>query len=89
MLFIAHNNPIPHQVIIPFYNEALSMLLRTVHSILIKTPPSLLVEIIIIDDHSTNLDLQQPLADYIRYIPKVTTLKNNHYAATLSHISLH
>jgi polypeptide N-acetylgalactosaminyltransferase len=32
-------------VIIPFYNEALSMLLRTVHSILKRTPEKLLREV--------------------------------------------
>ena len=45
-------------VIIPFYNEALSMLLRTVHSILSRTPPQLLADVLLIDDHSTNQDLQ-------------------------------
>ena len=61
-------------VIIPFYNEALSMLLRTVHSILRHTPDSLLEEIIIIDDHSPNHDLKAPLERYVKFLPKVNKL---------------
>ncbi|KAK2190691.1 hypothetical protein NP493_73g00022 [Ridgeia piscesae] len=62
-------------VIIPFYNEALSMLLRTVHSILRHTPDSLLEEIIIIDDHSPNHDLKEPLERYVKFLPKVKLLR--------------
>lgn len=40
-------------VIIPFYNEHWSTLLRTVYSIINRTPMQLLVEIILIDDCST------------------------------------
>lgn len=39
-------------VVICFYNEALSALLRTVHSVLDRTPPQLLHEIILVDDDS-------------------------------------
>lgn len=39
-------------VIICFYNEALSALLRTVHSVLDRTPAHLLHEIILVDDNS-------------------------------------
>lgn len=39
-------------VIIIFYNEPWSVLLRTVHSVLKGSPPHLLKEIILIDDHS-------------------------------------
>lgn len=39
-------------IIIIFYNEPWSVLLRTVHSVLKGSPPTLLKEIILVDDHS-------------------------------------
>lgn len=63
-------------VIIPFYNEALTMLLRTVHSVLNRSPDSLLVEVILVDDCSTDEHLKEPLAQYLRLLPKVTLLRN-------------
>lgn len=39
-------------IVICFFNEALSALLRTVHSVLDRTPAYLLHEIILVDDHS-------------------------------------
>ena len=56
-------------VIIPFYNEALSMLLRTVHSILERTPPELLVDLILMNDHSSNEDLTNELPEYVKLLP--------------------
>ena len=39
-------------VVICFHNEALSVLLRTVHSVLNRTPPDLLIDVIVVDDMS-------------------------------------
>lgn len=44
-------------VVIPFKDEHLSVLLRTVYSILYNTPEHLLTEIVLVDDGSTNSKL--------------------------------
>lgn len=65
-------------IVIIFYNEALSMLLRTVHSILQRTPEELLEEIILVNDHSTNADLKVIVNRYFILMiclpPKISAL---------------
>ncbi|XP_043824297.1 polypeptide N-acetylgalactosaminyltransferase 11-like [Dromiciops gliroides] len=53
-------------IIICFYNEVLSALLRTVHSVIDHTPQYLLHEIILIDDHSEFDYLKEDLRNYIK-----------------------
>eukprot|EP00915_Cephaloidophora_sp_WS-2016_P004746 GHVH01006337.1.p1 GENE.GHVH01006337.1~~GHVH01006337.1.p1 ORF type:complete len:844 (+),score=98.45 GHVH01006337.1:229-2760(+) len=70
--------PLPDtSVVITFYNEPLSTLLRTVHSVLNTTPPSILREIILVDDHSELVDCLAggPLDLAIKYLPKVKLLR--------------
>lgn len=64
-------------VIIPFYNDHLSVLLRTIHSVMNRSPASLLREIILINDRSTKDFLYDELRNYIRdnFPDKVTLLE--------------
>ncbi|XP_067895661.1 polypeptide N-acetylgalactosaminyltransferase 11-like isoform X2 [Heterodontus francisci] len=65
-------------IIICFYNEALSALLRTVHSILDRTPAYLLHEIILVDDRSDFIELKDELEKYIdnNQLKKVKLIRN-------------
>ncbi|XP_042164681.1 polypeptide N-acetylgalactosaminyltransferase 11 isoform X2 [Oncorhynchus tshawytscha] len=53
-------------VVICFFNEAFSALLRTVHSVLDRTPAYLLHEIILVDDSSELADLKEDLDIYVQ-----------------------
>ncbi|KAK5605719.1 Polypeptide N-acetylgalactosaminyltransferase 11 [Crenichthys baileyi] len=53
-------------VVICFFNEAFSALLRTVHGVLDRTPAYLLHEVILVDDHSELEELKDDLDQYIR-----------------------
>ncbi|ELU15389.1 hypothetical protein CAPTEDRAFT_73412, partial [Capitella teleta] len=64
-------------VIIPLYNEGLSLVLRTVHSVLDRTPDVLLKEIILVDDASSHEDLGEPLEQYVDELgEKVKLIRN-------------
>ncbi|XP_062384846.1 polypeptide N-acetylgalactosaminyltransferase 4 [Sardina pilchardus] len=64
-------------VVIAFYNEAWSTLLRTIHSVLETTPAVLLREIILIDDFSDRSYLKTQLADYISNLERVRLIRTN------------
>lgn len=62
-------------VVFPFYNEHWSTLLRSVYSVLNRSPPELLAEIILVDDCSTKDFLKGPLDRYVKkFLPKVQVI---------------
>ncbi|KAK5972274.1 hypothetical protein GCK32_003863, partial [Trichostrongylus colubriformis] len=61
-------------VIIVFTNEFFSSLLRTVHSVVNRTPAHLLKEIILIDDKSNRAELGQPLDEHLKRFGSLVTL---------------
>ncbi|XP_001607575.2 polypeptide N-acetylgalactosaminyltransferase 1 [Nasonia vitripennis] len=62
-------------VVIIFHNEAWSVLLRTVYSVLQESPPKFLKEIILVDDNSNEEELEDILAYYIETrLPKKVKL---------------
>lgn len=53
-------------VVIVFHNEMWSTLLRTVHSIINRTPKELLEEILLVDDFSDKAHLKERLDNYVK-----------------------
>lgn len=52
---MSYSSDLPQlSIIFIFVNEALSVLLRSVHTAIQRTPPHLLKEIILVDDHSNS-----------------------------------
>ncbi|XP_010963166.2 polypeptide N-acetylgalactosaminyltransferase 18 isoform X2 [Camelus dromedarius] len=52
-------------IVFIFVNEALSVLLRSIHSAIERTPSHLLKEIILVDDNSSNEELKEKLTEYV------------------------
>ena len=53
-------------VVIVFHNEGRSVLLRTIHSVINRTPGQFLEEILLVDDFSDKADLGSSLESYIK-----------------------
>ncbi|XP_074136195.1 polypeptide N-acetylgalactosaminyltransferase 12 [Sminthopsis crassicaudata] len=64
-------------VVIAFYNEAWSTLLRTVYSVLETSPDILLKEIILVDDYSDREHLKEPLENHLSGLRKVRLIRAN------------
>jgi len=61
-------------IIVIFHNEAWSTLLRTVYSVINRSPPHLVKEIILVDDASTLEHLGQRLEDAVKRMGKKVVL---------------
>jgi polypeptide N-acetylgalactosaminyltransferase len=63
-------------VVIPFYNEHFSTLLRTVYSVINRSPSDLLAEVILVDDCSKKEFLKTQLDEFVaKNLPKVKIVR--------------
>uniref|UniRef100_A0A8C0RRF7 Polypeptide N-acetylgalactosaminyltransferase n=1 Tax=Canis lupus familiaris TaxID=9615 RepID=A0A8C0RRF7_CANLF len=77
---MTHATDLPQiSVVFIFVNEALSVILRSVHSVVNRTPSWLLKEVILVDDNSDSVELKASLDQYVnrRYPGLVKIVRNN------------
>ncbi|XP_069038323.1 polypeptide N-acetylgalactosaminyltransferase 9 isoform X2 [Lepisosteus oculatus] len=77
---MAYPDDLPQiSVVFIFVNEALSVILRSVHSVVNHTPAHLLKEIILVDDNSDSVELKFNLDQYVnkRYPGLVKIVRNS------------
>ncbi|XP_031154794.1 polypeptide N-acetylgalactosaminyltransferase 5 [Sander lucioperca] len=72
---LVHDNLPTTSVIFCFVDEVWSTLIRSVHSVINRSPPHLLKEIILVDDFSTKDYLKEPLDKYMSQFPKVRIIR--------------
>lgn len=72
---LVHNDLPTTSVIFCFVDEVWSTLLRSVHSVLNRSPPHLLKEILLVDDCSTKDYLKDKLDAYMSHFPKVRIIR--------------
>lgn len=64
-------------VVIVFHNEGRSVLLRTIHSVINRTPAQFLEEVLLVDDFSDKEDLGEGLKNYLRIFRGMVRLVRN------------
>ncbi|XP_004453984.1 polypeptide N-acetylgalactosaminyltransferase 5 [Dasypus novemcinctus] len=74
---LVHDSLPTTSVIVCFVDEVWSTLLRSVHSVLNRSPPHLIKEILLVDDFSTKDYLKDKLVKYMSQFPKVRILRLN------------
>uniref|UniRef100_A0AAR2LF70 Polypeptide N-acetylgalactosaminyltransferase n=1 Tax=Pygocentrus nattereri TaxID=42514 RepID=A0AAR2LF70_PYGNA len=72
---LVHDHLPTTSVIFCFVDEVWSTLLRSVHSVLNRSPPHLLKEVLLVDDSSTKDYLKEKLDVYMSQFPKVRIIR--------------